>query len=91
MKKCPLPPPKPWGGYGCKWIQLCKDTINNNGLMINPKLKNEMHDVIHYLESLNKEVIKSNSLNSYKLFKEKFSNEKIYPEYLKVIYKYSNN
>lgn len=69
----------------------CKDTINNNGLMINPKLKNEMHAVIHYLQSLNKEVIKSNSLNSNKLFEEKFSNEKIYPEYLKVIYKYSNN
>lgn len=65
----------------------CKNTINENGLLIEPYSENEANSVIQYLASLNIDSLRVNSINSYSLFENHFSLEKIYPEYLKHVSK----
>lgn len=64
----------------------CKETVQNNGLLVDPK--DAMINVaVDYIGDLDFQQLESNSKASWKLFDNLFSDEVIYPEYLKLLKK----
>lgn len=62
----------------------CKETVTSNGLLLRPG--HFLSDkVVEYLLNLNQEDIHQNSINSRKLFLEKFSSDVVYKKYYNII------
>lgn len=61
----------------------CKETVNDNGILTNKD--DFILDAFHYINSLDKKQIIYNRKQSLIIFREKFSDKVIYPQYLEVI------
>lgn len=61
----------------------CKETVNDNGFLI--KENHSVNDIVNYLDSLDSTVLATNKNNSRRLFKDFFSSEVIYRQYLDLI------
>ena len=60
----------------------CKETISSNGILIK---NNSIEEAINYIESLSNDDLEANSNKSIEIFKKKFSQKKIFPQYLKIL------
>ena len=60
----------------------CRETMNNNGILID---ENFVREASEYVVLLTEKSLASNSSGSIKLFKEKFSSDVIFPQYLNAI------
>ena len=61
----------------------CKETVKNNGFLITEK--HSVRDIVEYLERLDFKELHKNSNESKEIFKNFFSSEVIYPQYLELL------
>ena len=60
----------------------CRETISDNGILIK---NNFTEESIGYLDSLSSQDLIDNKLNSIKMFRDKFSQTAIFPQYYNII------